>query len=169
MTPDLDVLAEDLRAALGGVYVRAVWTVGAEPVRDPAALLAGLGAADGWLMLPDAVFVLRDGAWTCVAGHDPGRSPAVAELADRVLEAEFVTGPTESLHLRRVRGQLRAFRLREGAGEAVLVEERRQVSTESARGLGRLRYRVAWRPVPEGDPAVDVLRPWVARFCGWEE
>ena len=171
MSNALDTLRSDLvGVAPDAGFEAASWLVTAADVPDAGALLDSLAGAAGWLMLPDALFTLKAGAWRCASGRDPGAAPTVPELAARALEAEFVLSAGLSLHLRRVGGRLRRYDLREGAGgDAVLVEERSHVSTERLPGFGRLRYRVAWRPVSEGTPEVFVLRPWVARFSGWED
>lgn len=169
MSNPFDTLRADLAQVVPDAGLEpAIWAVADADVADEGALLASLYDAQGWLMLPDALFTLRGGVWRCVSGRDPGADPTVPELAARTLDAEFALAGDASLHLRRVGGRLRRYDVREGTeGTPVLVGEQAHLSTEREQGFGRLRYRVAWRPVPEGQPAISVLRPWAARFCGW--
>ena len=171
MTNDLTTLLADLAHVPGGDrFAAATWQTSTAPIPDAAAWLGELAGASGWLMLTESIFVLHAGRWRCVSGRDPGGEPTERDLAARVLEGEFALGSDQSVHVRRAGAELREYRVEEStSGTSVLVQSRSQVSTERSPGLGRLRYRVAWRAETEGDPGIAVLRPWVARFCGWED
>jgi hypothetical protein len=150
-----------------------------------ASLLADLPAStNGWVSTTDAVYAYREGRWVHVSGiGDKAALPTEAGCA-RVLTGELALDGATSLHLRQLGTGLTLFRIVEGkrplnpTSEEVVTAEavpvvtfsHVHVSTERTAGMKHLRYSVAWRSeLQPGPDSVPVWRPWLARFCGWED
>lgn len=177
----------DLRAALGSEHGFSPSTLSVfKASADNSALaarLAGLPAgASGWVGTTDAVYVAVAGDWVRVAGRRQHASPTTEHVCARILVGEIALDDASSLHMRRIGADLALFRLVEGGGGAltgdtpthtdvpVLVQGHRRLSTERRIGLRHLRYRVAWHLDRQAcAPPLPVWRPWLARFCGWED
>lgn len=150
-----------------------------------ASLLAALPAtANGWVSTTDAVYACREGGWLRVSGiGDKDALPTEAGCA-RVLTGEIALDSTTSLHLRRLGTELTLFRIVEGGGALIATSDEVvtasavpvvtfshvHVSTERSLGMKHLRYSVAWRSeLQPNNDSTPVWRPWLARFCGWED
>jgi len=124
----------------------------------------------GWLQTTSAVYVRKQGEnWRHVSGVQSPNGPW-----DQVpLDAELADTHAVSWTLRHEGRTWTWAELQESPGDDHQVRDETLVSNWRPAGNDKpdveLKYRVYWAPQTEGPPddTIEVLRPSVARFCGF--